>query len=68
MDDEAITPAGHGLDHETAAELIGALAQTQRWISHDGTLYVVTLSAPEEQAALAAIWDKLQSPSQETSS
>lgn len=31
-----------------------ALAQTQRWISHDGTLYVVTLSAPEEQAAEAA--------------
>jgi hypothetical protein len=26
------------------------LHQTQRWISHDGTLYVVTLSAPEEQA------------------
>lgn len=30
------------------------LHQTQRWISHDGTLYVVTLSAPEEQADDAA--------------
>jgi hypothetical protein len=30
------------------------LHQTQRWISHDGTLYVVTLSAPEEQAEEAA--------------
>lgn len=26
------------------------LVQTQRWISHDGTLYVVTVSALEEQA------------------
>lgn len=31
-----------------------SLVQTQRWISHDGTLYVVTLSALEEQAEEAA--------------
>ncbi|SOC55655.1 hypothetical protein [Ornithinimicrobium cerasi] len=31
-----------------------SLAQTQRWISHDGTLYVVTLSAPEADAQEAA--------------
>lgn len=30
------------------------LAQTQRWISHDGTLYVVTLSALESQSEEAA--------------
>lgn len=28
--------------------------QTQRWISHDGTLYIVTLSALEEQAEESA--------------
>lgn len=28
--------------------------QTQRWISHEGTLYVVTFSAVETQAEAAA--------------
>ena len=39
-----------------------SVRQTQRWVSHDGTLYVVTLSAVEEQdEEAAAVLDDLLS-------
>lgn len=48
---------GYTLVREVAGETEGEVAvvhQTQRWISHDQTLYVVTFSAVESQAGATA--------------